>query len=108
MDIFFQSKCRLVFVAAVPFNLVTDLKGHCKVGSFLNSGQHILWLFPTHCVYVCVVRLCVCVCACAYSAQLVSLTSVYFMSSRITEAVMAAQLLHAFSGFELQASNLQH
>lgn len=108
MNIFFQSKCRLVFVASVPFNLVIDLKGHCKVGSFLNSGQHILWLFPTHCVYVCGVHLCVCVCARSCSAQLVSLTSVYFLSSRITEAIMAAQLLHAFSGSELQASNLQH
>lgn len=72
----------------------------------MNSGQHILWLFSTHCVYVCGVHLCVCVCARTYSAQLVSLTSVDFMGSRITEAIMAAQLLHAFSGFELQASNL--
>lgn len=65
MNIFFQSKCRLVFVASVPFNLVIDLKGHCKVGNFLNSGQHILWIFPTH-VYMCVVCICVYVCVHAH------------------------------------------
>lgn len=43
---------------------------------------------PTHCVCVCGVHLCVCVCARVYSAQLVSLTFVYFVSSRITEAIM--------------------